>query len=120
MTVLRLLISMELYINQRHNILSKTRDSSLNSSSNALYARSVFNFILGTRDKEKARLKRVRRPPLLRLLTGGRKAKVSVVEVLFVWREDLRQACCGGRDKLSRCLSFKSLPQVSHGFGADQ
>lgn len=120
MTVLRLLISMELYINQRDTIASpKTRDSSLNSS-NALYARSAFNFITETHDKEKARLKRVRRPRLLRLLTGGRKAKVSVAEVLFVWKEDLRQACSGGRDKLSRCLSFKSLPQVSHGFGADQ
>lgn len=70
--------------------------------------------------RESSCLKRVQCPRLLCSVSGGCESKGSATQVLSVWKDDLWRVCSGGRVKLSCCLSFKSLPQVSHGFGADQ
>lgn len=81
---------------------------------------SFSKFITGKCDRESSCRKRLQWPHLLCSVSGGCESKGSVSQVLFLWKEDLRRVCSGGRVKLSCCLSFKSLPQVSHGFGADQ
>lgn len=116
---------MGLFINHRETVASpKTVDGSFKRSlcsqlqdAVSVGLSYVSKFI--TRRKQLSR-ERVQRPRLRCPASGGCESKGSATQVLFVWKEDLWRVCSGGQVKLSCCLSFKSLPQVSNGFGADQ
>lgn len=121
MTVLRQAFDVDgaLYKSQGHDSLSETRRRLLQT----LFMLAASTWAVSaahsreTWQRESGCLERLQCP---RLVSGGCESKGCVSQVLFLWKEDLRRVYSGGRVKLSCCRSFKSLPQVSHGFGADQ